>query len=255
MADAFSSASSDSFEDLGDEAVLAASARPLITGLPAELVEAVHPDDAASIATVESQWLLVETEEGDPLGDIAADEKAEEAPEDSGTAAEESPEVSDLCAALDRCAPLQLGSPLLVECEGRCGDVSAQWAPAFEHFPHVSGAFRLGCVSVSPAAHGASGVLAVSRVVVRNTGAFPWPAQTALRIVAGDACGFDSLRVGALAPGHAAELVLDLSLIPVDAAGPLCVGCGRRSAWVLEDGRGEPFGPLLVLEAMWTYVG
>mmetsp|Transcript_84449 Transcript_84449/g.262187 ORF Transcript_84449/g.262187 Transcript_84449/m.262187 type:complete len:277 (-) Transcript_84449:171-1001(-) len=149
-------------------------------------------------------------------------------------------------AALLATAPLHLGSNLLAECEGFRRDATKQWAAALEGFPRMAGAFCLGRLLVLPG-QCPGGVQAVARAVVINNGRAAWPAATAVRIVAGDAYGFGAMHVGALEPGQGADLALDL-VLPTDAE-PCS---GKRSAWVLTDDHGEPFGPLLVLEVAWA---
>jgi len=136
----------------------------------------------------------------------------------------------------------------LVEYEGARGDATGQWGSALAGFPEVSSAFCLGRVVVSSVARAAGqGLPIFARVALRNVGASPWPAATSLRIVAGDAYGFDCMHIGAIGPGHAADVLLDLMVM---AECGLEAGCGRRSAWVLEDGCGNPFGPLLTFEVV-----
>mmetsp|Transcript_55421 Transcript_55421/g.164759 ORF Transcript_55421/g.164759 Transcript_55421/m.164759 type:complete len:279 (-) Transcript_55421:112-948(-) len=192
-----------------------------------------------------------------PEESVELDVPAEEAEEPEGSeepeAAEEPEEMPEAAlplqtaaAALLAGAPLHLGSNLLAECEGFRGDITKQWAAAFEGFPCVVGAFCLGRLLVLPGRR-PGGAPAVARAVVINNGCTAWPAATALRIVAGDAYGFGAMHVGSLLPGEGADLALDL-VLPTDGQS----GSGRRSAWVLTDDCGEPFGPLLVLEVVWA---
>jgi len=270
MADTMSEA--DSFQDVADE-----SHTPKVNW-PASDVE--------SFATEESSWLVVEQEDSEiegwekedapgapgekmePAIFHSAREKAETPPilddtqeeaeptpaeaEDQDEPAKEVPQLAVACMASGKllaAQPLMLGSGQLLECYGESGDVTARWSAAFESFPGVSGAYCLGRIAVAVREAEAQLLPVVASVVVLNDGAREWSAGTALRIVAGDAHGFDMMPAGPLAAGQAAELRLDL-LVPTDGK-DVSSGCGKRSAWVLTDEFGEPFGPLLVLEVVW----
>jgi len=133
-------------------------------------------------------------------------------------------------------------------CDGGA-DITASWADALEGFPAVCSIYSLGRIAINPEARYA-GTLAlpvVARIAVLNNGKCAWPEATALRIVAGDPFGFDALACGGVLPGCGAEFTLDLS---VPACGDR--GTGVRSAWVLTDDHGRPFGPLLVVEVVWA---
>lgn len=245
---------------------------------------ATSSEDAASIATGDSQWLFVgEDQEGTEVDHLEVEEAvaedaaaAEAAAKEEAAATETAAAVaaaleataaeiaSVVAAAVEKAsvpavsaAFLHAGLELrgvLEEHAGHRGDVTAQWQEALKGFEDVKGAYCLGRLCVAQAALGAQGaaegdsLAAISRVIVRNDGCDAWPAACALRLVAGAGWGFHELRVGALPPGQAAEFVFDVALPTGIAA--LGAGCGERSAWVLEDGRGRPFGPLLVLEAV-----
>jgi len=144
-------------------------------------------------------------------------------------------------------APLQIhgAGGVFDDCRG---DVTKQWVAALQHFPSVSGAFCVGRVAMPHDVRSPSLVLA--RVVVQNSGHNDWPHETTLRIVAGDGHGFHELPIGGLPAGHAAELVLDLHMCGSGSRD--LVGSGVRSGWVLTDGLGRPFGPLLVFEMVWA---
>lgn len=224
-------------------------------------------DDVVSITTEGSNWCFVEAEEGDMPAEESLKSSSEEENDDEWSEAGSDPflmpeasmepkpvptiEVSPSAAIL-RSSPFELGHPLLAQCSEHGGDITSSWAKALEGFPTVSSIFSLGRLSVSPtcmvrAANGAPVALPmVARAVVFNNGLCTWPEATELRIVAGDPFGLHSLPCGNLPPGCGAELVLDLA-VPAAAA----PGTGSRSAWVLTDGNGEPFGPVLVVEVVW----
>jgi len=152
--------------------------------------------------------------------------------------------VPVVSAALLTMSPLQICGAGAWECHECRGDMTAQWAPALAGFPEVAGAVCLGRI----VADVASPVLVLARVAVLNNGNCDWPEATALRLTAGDALGFPALPIGAVPVGQGAELTLDLrTFTPPDVV----PGVGRRSAWVLEDGLGRPFGPLLIMEVVW----
>lgn len=224
-----------------------------------ELVGSVRPDDASSDA--DNQWFLLDTE------DMDAPEEAQDTAikEDAVVPADVAEDVdgmltTDVTVAIDSASACLYASSAL-ELDTACvwesglnahsvdemrGDVTAQWQEALGEFPRVAsaGAFRLGHVVIS-GLEGQPSLPVNARFAIRNNGSSAWPEGTALRIVAGDPYGFDFMPVGALAPGDAAELVLDL-LVP--SRGDF----GVRSAWVLTDAYGEPFGPLFVLEVQWA---
>lgn len=207
----------------------------------------VDAEEETSIPMSQAEELerLQEPEEPEGLQETEDLECAAEAPE--AQAAQEAVQPSNVPAAeLFAGAPLYLGSHLLAECEGFRGDITKHWAAALEGFPRVTSAFCLGRILVLRGDCN-SGATAVAHAVVINNGSAAWPTGTALRIVAGDAYGFGAMHVGPLAPGQGADLVLDV-VLPADAE----PGCGKRSAWVLTDDYGEPFGPLLALEVIWA---
>jgi len=194
----------------------------------------------------ESQWFIVDADEPEILDDDN-DEENYEIPLPSV------PEVPHdaLNGAIIAATPLSLGSACLAECEGFRGDVTAQWEQAFSEAPCVNSAFRLGRILVLPHMihkEQSSSLPAIVRVVVHNTSSSPWPDATTLRLVAGEAHNFDMMHLGCVLPGHAADMTLDLNIC-MDSSNTS--GCGCRSAWVLVDDLGCPFGPLLVLEVMW----
>lgn len=224
--------------------------------------------DLESVATEESQWLFVDTDAGaepddsedewqrtdncglsSPLGESAMFLSVAE---DEAQGILQVPPASCAKPIAQLVAAAQLSLPhtdSAIVWEGFRGDITCHWQEALACTPSVSSAFCLGRVAVLPVGERnlwERVALVLGRVVVRNAGLAPWPANTTLRIVAGEAFGFEALTVGALPAGHMAELVLDLAL-PAHAK----PGAGGRSAWVLEDGHGNPFGPLLVLEVLW----
>lgn len=216
------------------------------------------PDDAASITTEGSNWCLVEAEEGEVTAeeyvihsDAENDDEWSEAASNAGVMPDVSIEKASLSASLLWANPFELGHPLLAQCEEHVGDITDSWAKALQGFPTVPSIFCLGRLAVSLAAEDAetpSTISVVARAAVFNNGTCTWPDSAALRIVAGDSFGLHSLPCGGLPPGCGAELVLDLA-VPATAADR---GMGGRSAWVLIDGDGEPFGPVLVVEVIWT---
>ena len=99
-------------------------------------------------------------------------------------------------------------------------------------FPRMHRAFHFGRV-----VRKTEGAALAIRLCVANTGREAWPSSAGLRIAAGPPQGLAELRVGSLGPGAVAEL--ELQLRPESSG---------RSAWSLE-ADGEPFGPLLILDA------
>jgi len=120
------------------------------------------------------------------------------------------------------------------------GDITAQCAPVITQYERVNQAFCLGCVAVE---HGHAGAAAVATATVMNDGTLAWPASSALRLIAGPALGLPEVPLGALAPGEAAQIVMDFA---VERGQP---GESGRSAWTMVDEQGEPFGPLFIFES------
>jgi len=210
-----------------------------------ELDSSAWEDQSSNLDdTTESQWLLVDADEPEILDD------GEKNHDISPTWVPDVPNDvvnGNIVAA----APLCLGSACLAECEGFRGDVTAEWGQAFSETPSVFSAFRLGRVLVVPGKmhrEQSFRLPVITRVVVQNTSSSPWPDATTLRLVAGQAHGFEIMQLGCVFPGHAADITMDLNIC-VDSSNTPGLGC--RSAWVLVDDLGRPFGPLLVLEVMW----
>lgn len=230
-------------------------------------MQSVRGDDLESIATTESQWLLLETDEREedlalslsaampsPPHRAAAAASFGAAPEAvsadaaAGAAPAALPPINTASLVLHG-AELRLGSNLLAQCPGHRGDLALPLESVMQAFPSINRVCNLGRIFVTAGVNGPLGLPALGRVLVQNSGTAAWPSSTTLRIVAGDAHGFDSLVVGAIPPGYTAELWLDLTLKVVpDSPHP---GVGQRSAWVLADDSGEPFGPLVVLEVIY----
>jgi len=217
----------------GEEQEVAActeEANPIAAAM--EAVAAMGGDDTDGDASVP----------GSAFESVATSAKEEE-PE----AVEEKPVVDEKASAsLWYAHPLEMCSDAteLFECPGHQGEVTCQWWEAIKNFD-VKSAVCLGRLGIAQGANGAFPALA--RIVVRNDGPCAWPEASTLRLVAGAGWGFHELYIGALGAGQCAELVLDVC-VPSDlAAYP---GAGQRSGWVLEDGTGRPFGPLLVLEVV-----
>merc|ERR1712137_213345 len=146
--------------------------------------------------------------------------------------------------------PIMIGTNYLSESEGYAGDVTACWEEVLKGFPSVNGVYCLGHLVVPPRAPGllsSCHLPAVLHAIVYNDGDSAWPEGTALRIVAGKSYGFDCMHIGMLPPGYAADLNIDVRV----QSESLTKGGGVRSAWVLTDNEGQPFGPLLALEVMW----
>lgn len=131
--------------------------------------------------------------------------------------------------------------PMFEDVELR-GDVTEEFSELLEHYPNVTQAYRLGCVALSLGAGGDGAGSVISKILVKNTGAVPWPQGSSLRSVAGPHHGLSDLMLGAVPAGDKVEVVLDLVIKQGD---------GGRSAWAMCDGRGEPYGPLLLFETVY----
>jgi len=140
------------------------------------------------------------------------------------------------------CTDLTLGVEAQEDASAR-GDVTEE----FQHIVAEAGAkqaFRAGRVAIPVGL--VAPVPACAKVVVVNDGGVPWPATTVLAVVAGEAMGFPQMALGALLPGEAAEVQMDL-LLP-----PKATKDASRSAWALVDAAtGRPLGPLIFFEGVW----
>merc|ERR1719512_166635 len=127
---------------------------------------------------------------------------------------------------------------------GARGDVTTE----FGQFVAEAGAkqaFRAARVAL-PAGL-ASPVPTCVKLVVANDGDVAWPESTAVMVVAGDAMGFPHLALGAVQPGEAVEIQIDL-LLPQKE-----VQHASRSAWaIIDSATGTPLGPLIFVEGVWV---
>merc|ERR1712060_971097 len=123
------------------------------------------------------------------------------------------------------------------------GDVTAEFAPVVAE-AGAKQAYLAGRVTMPVGL--TAPVPACAKVVIVNDGQVPWPETASLVVVAGDAMDFPHMALGALQPGEAAEVAMDLKL-PAKAARESC-----RSAWALVDSAtGQPLGPLIFFEGLW----
>mmetsp|Transcript_41188 Transcript_41188/g.94736 ORF Transcript_41188/g.94736 Transcript_41188/m.94736 type:complete len:230 (-) Transcript_41188:96-785(-) len=120
-----------------------------------------------------------------------------------------------------------------------------EWAAALHTVPFVTGAVLMPSIAIYNSKI-ASKVPVLANVILRNTGSLPWPASTRLCLVAGVSHGFEQLWLGPIPAGETIQVSMDLHM---SVAG-METTPGVRSAWVLTDDSGEPFGPLLILEAL-----
>lgn len=143
------------------------------------------------------------------------------------------------------------GTPLVLGIEAQedqavKGDATAEFAEDIAQ-AGARQAFRLGRVALPTGAADAPAVPICAKVVVLNDGQAPWPETTAVTLVAGEAFGFPKMDLGALRPGEAAELVLDLTVAPRPES-----GSQARSSWAVVDSlNGSFLGPVLILEVLW----
>jgi len=132
---------------------------------------------------------------------------------------------------------LHSGAISLAPLESR--DITDEWRPVLSQFNLMNQAFLLGRVFVDSGASD-PGVMIV-HLGLANDGTTPWPANTALRIAAGNPLGCEQVAAGEVPVGSVLEVTLKLDLPSgIDA---------NRSAWALES-NGEPFGPMLILEVL-----
>merc|ERR1712070_950848 len=132
---------------------------------------------------------------------------------------------------------LHSGTIALAPLESR--DITDEWRPVLSQFNLMKQAFLLGRVFLDgDASH--PGVMTV-HLGLGNDGTTSWPADTSLRIAAGNPLGCEQVAAGEVPVGSVLEVTLKLDLPSgMDA---------NRSAWALET-NGEPFGPMLILEVL-----
>merc|ERR1712070_401486 len=118
-------------------------------------------------------------------------------------------------------------------------DITDEWRPVLSQFGSMKQAFLLGRVFLdADASH--PGVMTI-HFGIGNDGTTSWPANTTLRIAAGNPLGCEQVSAGEVPVGSVLEVTLKLDLPSgMDA---------NRSAWALET-NGEPFGPMLILEVL-----
>lgn len=118
-------------------------------------------------------------------------------------------------------------------------DITDEWQPLLSQFASMKQAFLLGRVFMDAAAS-QPGVVTI-HFGLGNDGTVSWPANTSLRIAAGNPLGCEQVEAGEVPVGSVLEVTLKLDLpVGIDA---------NRSAWALES-NGEPFGPMLILEVL-----
>lgn len=118
-------------------------------------------------------------------------------------------------------------------------DITDEWRPILSQFASMKQAFLLGRVFVD-AASSQPGVMTI-HFSLGNDGTVSWPANTTLRIAAGNPLGCEQVAAGEVPVGSVLEVTLKLDLPDgIDT---------NRSAWALES-NGEPFGPMLILEVI-----
>lgn len=116
-------------------------------------------------------------------------------------------------------------------------DVTCTFAQVLATFPAMGAAHLLGRIVAT-----APGGIATISLSIANVGSSSWSSETRLQLAAGEGYGLQTLHVGSVPPGVCVELVLQLLVSPA--------GANTQSLWALEDGSGEPFGPMLVLEVV-----
>merc|ERR1719512_129137 len=127
---------------------------------------------------------------------------------------------------------------------GARGDVTAEFGQLVVE-AGAKQAFRAARVAL-PAGL-ASPVPTCVEVLVANDGEVAWPESTAVVVVAGDAMGFPHLALGAVLPGEAVEVQIDLLLPQKEAQH------ASRSAWaIIDSATGTPLGPLIFVEGVWV---
>lgn len=191
--------------------------------------QATSTEEEEAALSDEEGWLL---EEGADVEDFDTISEGEPAGSVSATAVR-SELLMQSVEAVDKA---------LAEDGVAVGDVTAE----FKAIVDESGArqaYRVGRVGLQAGGSDTSVPMCI-KVVVMNDGQVPWPSSAQLAVVAGQDLGFPQLQLGAVQPGEAAEIVMDLLVPPKQEPGLLC------SMWALMDSQcGSLIGPLLIFEA------
>lgn len=194
-------------------------------------------DDRVSLVTELSEWVTVDTEDCH-LSDCEGPERSFMV-ESKGN-----PNQCDvtrkLSASVVACMPLLFGGD--AHQVAPSGNITAAWQAALTGFPKVTEVFCLGQVHAKASSSPCS---LIAAVILSNDGTESWPSATALRCCFGNSIGFDVMALGPVASGEMVQVVMDFDFsLSVNFHG------GQRSAWVMTDDAGEPFGPVLALEVL-----
>lgn len=258
-------------ERLREAAAKAAEAAAAVSPAPESLLEEAEPEAAPKeeeptlleVPLPEPEVLLEEAEpEATPKPEVAAEE--EPTLEDAPLAVEVEedkeglkPESVSMVVEEDKAPEAKLSATVLSssqlvlgveasEDEAARGDVTTEFEEMLRQVPTAHQAYRCGHM-VLPASDEVGSVPAEAKLVVRNDGEVPWPEATCLTVVAGDPLGLTSMGLGALQPGEAAEVIMDLAVPQRPQSGL------ERSAWsMLDAATGDAFGPLLFFEVART---
>lgn len=235
----------DSLEEATCQAVLA-----MLLAHPNEVVrlaaeEAVQQasqkciGNAANVSAVDVDMVEVDvSDSGDGFEEVSPPKDFEF--EESLT--EEKEVAPKLSASVVSSVPLVLGIEAQEDSSAQ-GDITQELAEAVRD-SGAHQAWRIGRIVVPVGTD--LPVPACVKAVVVNDGEVPWPETTVVTIVAGDALDFPELALGAIKPGEAAQVLMDLTVPPAAEPGT------ARSTWTIADSAtGATLGSLLLFEVVW----
>jgi len=218
----------------------ASSAAPLAEEAPKE--EEMKIDSEPEPAEEQGSEKAATEDEWDLMAEAGDKDKADEGTEPQEE--EKKDKKRSLSATVMGSSPLVLGVEAEEVFDAR-GDATEEFGQLVAQCG-AQQAFRIGRVEV-PAGKDATTVPACAKIVVVNDGEEPWPETAVVALAAGESMGFPHMPLGSVKPGEAAEIVMDLMIPAMEAAGT------GRSAWALVDaGSGASLGPLLFFEIVWV---
>lgn len=144
---------------------------------------------------------------------------------------------------------IHLIHPCLAQEPGHQGDATAELAHILNYHPGLQQVYRLGMFVINTALYNGQPVNAHAALSLRNNGRGSWPPGTSLRLTHGSGYTVHSIDVQSeVHPGQSVEFYLHFKFEMAGGVG----GNTETSAWALEVD-GNPFGPLMLLEAVWAW--
>jgi len=187
---------------------------PFVGSLPKDGAQVIHEDTRS-----EESWLMEDVQQ-EAVGVL--------------------PQSSSVSALMVGEPAITVSSPSLLFDSDQNSDVTSDWMPVLSQFPMMNHACLLGRISWKESCSEEHFAVVTVRIQVLNNGQEAWPESTVLRIAAGNPFGMHEMPIGAVACAQVADFELNL-VVPVAME-------QTRSAWAMTVD-GQPFGPLMILEA------